>query len=71
MKSKLFERVRRRIRKLREQRGWTQADLARHTGISAADVCRVEVGSNCNMKLSRLEDFARAFRIKVEELVKA
>ena len=69
--SRLFVRARKRLRKLREDRGWTQAQLAKKAGVSKTDVCRMEVGVNNDMKLSTLERFARIFGIEAEELIKA
>lgn len=69
--SALFRRARTRLRKLRQDRGWTQEELAERAGVTKTDVCRMEVGTNEDMKLSTLERFARVFRVKAEELIKA
>jgi len=50
------------IRMLRELKGWTQAELARHTGISATNISlleneKVEIGKR------RTEQMAKAFNI--------
>jgi transcriptional regulator with XRE-family HTH domain len=35
-----------RVRELRQRRGWTQADLARHLNVSRAWVVRLEQGAS-------------------------
>jgi transcriptional regulator with XRE-family HTH domain len=50
------------IRMLRDLKGWTQADLAKHSGISATNLSllendRVEIGKR------RVEQLAKAFEV--------
>lgn len=33
-----------RVKALRESRGWLQKDLARHSSLSTASICRIEQG---------------------------
>ena len=43
-----FDRARGdRIRKLREERGWTQNELGRRTAVSRSQICHYENGSIC------------------------
>jgi transcriptional regulator with XRE-family HTH domain len=67
--SKLFDKVRRNIKRIRKERGWSQAELARRAGVASTDVNRVERGPNADMLLSRLELFARVLEVGVKELV--
>ncbi len=58
----------RRIRSLREARGWSQLDLAAETDFERAYIGGVEIGQR-NLTLKNLLRFARAFRIPLSELV--
>jgi transcriptional regulator with XRE-family HTH domain len=58
----------RRIRALREARGWSQTDLADHVDVDRAYVGGIEIGQR-NITLRNLLRFARAFRVNVSELV--
>ena len=42
MAANLFSR---KMQKARDKRNWTQADLARHSGLTQAEISRVESGS--------------------------
>lgn len=69
--SRLFEKVRRNIKQLRLARGWTQEQLAKKAKVTKTDVCRMETGTNKDMKLSTLEKFAKIFGVGEEELMRA
>ncbi len=49
-----------RIRTLREERGWTQGDLAKTLGTDQKHVSRLELGQ-INVVLDELGDLAAAF----------
>lgn len=51
------------IRKLREQRGWTQEQLADLAGKRQSEVSRHEDASNESWTISSLRDYARAFDV--------
>jgi transcriptional regulator with XRE-family HTH domain len=57
-----------RLRKLREQRGLTQAQLAAAAGLSRQYVARLERAMQ-DPRLSILEKLARALRVKVSRLI--
>ena len=42
-----LDRMARRVKSLRYDKGWTQADLARESGVSLSMVCYVEQGRSC------------------------
>ncbi len=54
------------IRRLREDRGLTQQNLADDVGVDVTTVIRWEQSSS--MKADRLEQLAKAFKIQVSEL---
>lgn len=57
-----------KIRKLRELKGWTADDLADKLGMSAGGLGKLERGES-DIPFSRLEQVAKVFGMKVEELV--
>ena len=58
----------RRIRALRDAREWSQDDLADRTDFDRAYIGGVEIGQR-NITLRNLQEFARAFKIPLSELV--
>lgn len=56
------------ITKLREQRGWSQSELARRIGVSSSMVNMYEHGTN-RPRMATLERMAAAFGISVPELI--
>jgi transcriptional regulator with XRE-family HTH domain len=60
--------VGRRIRTLREARGWNQNELADEVELDRAYVGGIEIGQR-NLTLRNLLKFARAFNITLSELV--
>jgi transcriptional regulator with XRE-family HTH domain len=58
----------RRLRRLREQKGLTQAVLAKRAGVSRAYEARLEMGRH-DPPLSRVQRFARALGVKTSTLV--
>lgn len=57
------------LRKLREQRGWTQGDLARKVRVTTAYICELETGRKKNPSLAVLRRLARALGASVSHLV--
>lgn len=57
-----------KLKKLREERGLTQEELAKKAGISRAYLARLEIGMH-DPHLSRLRQLAKALRVKVSDLV--
>lgn len=56
------------IKILREQKGLTQADLARGTGISQVSICRYESGER-EPSISILRRIARFLECSVDDLL--
>ena len=56
-----------RVRRFREERGWSQRQLANESGMNHSAVSRIESGDNTPTARS-VRDLARAFGIKPEEL---
>ncbi|MFQ5703874.1 MAG: helix-turn-helix domain-containing protein [Gemmatimonadales bacterium] len=50
-----------RIRKLRKVNGWSQAELARRSGVNQAIISRLESGEVQSINFPNLEKLARAF----------
>ena len=61
-------RLGRRIRLLREKRGWTQQQLADMTGIGRVQVSELENGKR-EAGLRMLEKLAASFEVKVSDLL--
>ena len=57
------------IRKIREEKGMSQADICRITEMDRGYISRVENGSK-NPTISNLEKIAKAFGVKPDELLK-
>ena len=56
-----------RISQLRQDRGWTQKDLADKVGIGSNHISRIETGKMLPRR-STLKAFAEAFEIQLEDL---
>jgi len=63
------ERVAVRVKRIREQRGMTQEQLAEKAGISRTYLARLETARN-DPTLSMLEKIAKALRVDVAKLLK-
>lgn len=57
------------LRKLREQKGFTQEKLARLADISNNTVIKIEAGKNQNPTLETLKRLAKALDISVDDLI--
>ena len=55
------------LRELREERGWTQGDLCRATGLERAYISRLESGKVHELGLKNAMRLSHAFGITVEE----
>ena len=49
-----------RIQELREVKGWSQAELARRSGVSQSTISRLEAGTTPSIDLNNLEKLASA-----------
>jgi transcriptional regulator with XRE-family HTH domain len=61
-------RLGRRLRKLRHQKGWTQAYMAAHTGIGRAHISNLETGKK-EAGLRALEILADSFGLSLPKLL--
>lgn len=60
--------VRRRLRSLRESRGWSLDDLAARTHLSASTISRIETGKR-GLSLELLQPMCRALQTDIGELL--
>ncbi len=58
-----------RLKRLREARGLTQADLAKRAGLHRVYVTQLEIGVKTNPTLDTLQRLAKALRIPIPELL--
>ncbi len=58
------------IKKLREQQGMSQRDLAECVNVSGAYIAMLETGKRNNPSLATLKRLAKALRVPVTELLK-
>ena len=58
-----------RVTEHRRERGWTQADLARESGVSQATISRLESGHISSPRADVLGRLASALRIAMDALV--
>jgi transcriptional regulator with XRE-family HTH domain len=58
----------RKLRKLRQQKGWTQAYMAVHTGIGRAHISNLETGKK-EAGLRALEILADSFGVSLPKLL--
>ncbi|MEU4612748.1 helix-turn-helix transcriptional regulator [Streptomyces umbrinus] len=59
--------MRNRITDLRSERGWTQADLAQHAGVSRQTINAIETG-RFDPSLPLAFRLAKLFDLRIEEL---
>ncbi|MEM5832264.1 MAG: helix-turn-helix transcriptional regulator [Candidatus Aenigmatarchaeota archaeon] len=58
------------LKKLRQQKGWSQEKLAKEAGISYQTLIKIERGYIKNPKLETLVKLAKALSISVDKLIK-
>lgn len=56
----------RKILKLLDERGWSKADLARHSGVSTGTICNM-IARNTKPTSDTLEKYCQAFGITPDE----
>lgn len=59
------------VRRLRKERDWTQEDLERESGIKQGMIANIETGRQDNPTEKTLRRLAAAFKISVEDLLRA
>ncbi len=55
------------IKELRDEKGWTQLELANHLGVTPSTVYNWERG-RFEPRLSQLRDLARVFAVRMDEI---
>ncbi len=63
------KRLAMRIKRLRAQRGATQEELAKKTGLTRVHIARLEAGQH-DPTLSTLQKLAKALKVKLPDLLK-
>ncbi|GBD34191.1 HTH-type transcriptional regulator SutR [bacterium HR34] len=58
------------LKKLRQQKGWSQEKLAREAGISYQTLIKIERGYIKNPKLETLIKLAKALKVSLDDLTK-
>jgi transcriptional regulator with XRE-family HTH domain len=56
-----------RVRKLRQERGWTQVDLAERLGVDRSYLAQIEGGQR-NVSLAIIETIAAGFGLSLSKL---
>lgn len=57
------------LKQIRKEKGLTQAELAKRTGISRATICRLENGTQKDLMVGNLNRIAEALDCKVSDLI--
>lgn len=58
------------LKKLRQQKGWSQEKLAKEAGISYQTLIKIERGYIKNPRLGTLIKLASALKVSVDDLIK-
>ena len=64
--SPIFEMFRKKLKAWRKNKGWTQAQLGEHLGLSSRHICRLEKGW-VNVSQPKLKWFEKKLGIKLKE----
>lgn len=65
----LKSRIGMRIKKLREQKGWTQDRLAKKAGLHRVGLAKIESGDRPNPGILTVKKLARALGVEIAELL--
>jgi transcriptional regulator with XRE-family HTH domain len=58
-----------RVEELREAKGWSQAELARRSGVPQPTISRIEAGESGSISLANLERLADALGVDAGYLI--
>jgi transcriptional regulator with XRE-family HTH domain len=58
-----------RLEELRNAKGWSQAELARRSGVPQSTISRIEAGKTNSIELSNLERLASALGVNAAVLI--
>ena len=64
-----LENLRRNLRRLRDQRGWSQVTLEEKSGVSQSTISRIEGGSGGRTSQETIEALAAALNVPIDELL--
>jgi transcriptional regulator with XRE-family HTH domain len=70
MKTTARELFAKRVRELRDERGWSQDDLAKATGLSTAYIGTIERAEQ-SIAIDNMEKIADAFKVPIFELLQS
>lgn len=62
------KRMAKRLKALRAERGWSQADLAERSGVSKVHIARIET-SQREPTLGVIEKLAKALKVRAGDLI--
>ena len=65
---RVLQRLAKRLRALRHERGWTQTELAARAGVHRSFIAKLEAGQQ-DPALTTLEKLAKALRVKPTRLL--
>ncbi|MFI8658028.1 helix-turn-helix domain-containing protein [Priestia megaterium] len=57
------------IKEKRLEKGWTQLELAKKSGVSQASICQIERGNRRYPTHENIKKIAKALEIRMEELI--
>ena len=57
-----------RIRRLRQEKSWTQEDLERESGISQVYISRLESGATASVRVDTFSQLAKALGVTMDRL---
>ena len=60
-----------RIRRLRQEKGWTQGDLQRESGVSQVYISRLESGATESVRVDTFSQLAKALGVTMDNLYTA
>ena len=63
------KRLSQMLRTLREEKGWTQEELAEKASVERSYLTKLETGDKVNPSLAVLKRLAKALRVGVEKLL--
>lgn len=55
----------------RQKKGWTQARLAKESGVDATEICRLESGQRQGASFKTVTGLAKAFGCTLDRMVRA
>ena len=59
----------RRVRRLRENRGWERKDLSKRSGLPVAHICMIENRQKLNITVWTAAALAKALDVTIDELI--